>query len=76
MRPIATDVWRGRSVSRSCNGHVSCKTAEPIEMPFGMWGGVGHSNHVLDEGLDRPEERAILRRGRGRPIVKYRDTGA
>ena len=28
------------------------KTAGPIEMPFGMWGGVGHSNHVLDVGPD------------------------
>ena len=28
------------------------KTAGPIEMPFGMWGGVGHSHRVLDGGLD------------------------
>ena len=30
------------------------KTAGPIEMPFGMWSGVGPSNHVLDGGLDPP----------------------
>ena len=30
------------------------KTAGPIEMPFRMWDGVGHSNHVLDGGLDPP----------------------
>ena len=30
------------------------KTAGPIEMPFGMWGAVGPSNHVLDEGPDPP----------------------
>ena len=34
------------------------KTAGLIEMPFGMWGGVGQSNHVLDGGLD-------LYRGKG-----------
>ena len=28
------------------------KTAGPIEMPFDMWSGVGHSNHILDGGLD------------------------
>ena len=28
---------------------VSCaKTAEPIEMLFGMWSRLGHRNHVLD----------------------------
>jgi len=27
-------------------GHA--KTAEPIEMPFGMWTRVGPGNHVLD----------------------------
>ena len=30
------------------------KTAGPIEMPFGMWGGVGDSHHVLDGGQDPP----------------------
>ena len=28
------------------------KTAGPIELPFGMWGGVGDSHHVLDGGPD------------------------
>ena len=28
------------------------KTAGPIEMPFGMWGGVGHGDHVLDGDRD------------------------
>ena len=49
MRPIATDVWRGL-----CVCHVTvrypAKMPGPIEMPFGIWGGVGPSNHVLDEG--------------------------
>ena len=32
---------------------------------------MGHSNHVLDGGLDPPGERAILGWGRGRPIVVF-----
>jgi len=65
MRPVATDVWRGLSIGRSCNGQVyryPAKTAGPIEMSFGMWGGVGRSNHVLDGGLDPfpPGEGEIL----------------
>ena len=35
------------------------KTAGPIEMPFGMHGGVGDSHHVLDGG-PLPREWAIL----------------
>ena len=34
-------------------GDASCKTAEPIEMPFGMWAQVGPRNHVLDGGQSR-----------------------
>ena len=26
----------------------SVQTAEPIGMPFGLWGRMGRSNHVLD----------------------------
>ena len=43
VRPIATDVWRGWSVGLSvCDvtDMYPAKTAGPIEMPFGMWGGV------------------------------------
>ena len=50
--------------------------AGTIEMPFGMWGGMGDSHHVLDGDPDPPREWAILGWGRGRPIVKYRDNGA
>ena len=39
----------------------SCKTAELIEMPFGMWARVDASNHVLYEGLDPHGEWAISR---------------
>jgi len=43
----------GRSVCE-CDvmDRYPAKMAGPIEMPFGMWGGVDHSNHVLDGGLD------------------------
>jgi len=38
---------------------VSCaKPAEPMEMPFGLWAGMGPRNHVFD---GRPE---VLRQGR------------
>jgi len=54
MWPIATDV----SVVCQSVGHVTdrypAKMAGLIEMPFGMWGGVGHSNDVLDGGPDPP----------------------
>ena len=51
MRRIAADVRRGLSIGPSRN--VSCKRAEPIEMPFGMWARVGPSNHVL-KGVQNP----------------------
>jgi len=48
MRPIVND--RVASVCRSVIGYTSepCKTAEPIEMPFGLWAPIGPRNHVLD----------------------------
>ena len=40
MWPIATNVWRGPCVSVcDVRTRYPAKTAEPIEMPFGMWGG-------------------------------------
>jgi len=27
---------------------VHARTAKPIEMPFGLWDGMGPGNHVLD----------------------------
>jgi len=63
-----------RSVCRSvCHTSESCKTAELIEMPFGLRTRVGPGNHVLDGGPDPPWEGAILA-GKRRPIVKYGDT--
>jgi len=61
MRPIVTDrvAWSiGRSVCQSvclwvCRSVTlvsPAKTAAPIEMPFGLWAGMGRRNHVLDGG--------------------------
>jgi len=36
---------------------ICAKTAEPIEMPFGLWAGMGTRNHV---GPDLPSEGVIL----------------
>jgi len=66
------------------------KMAGPIELPFGMSGEVGPSNHVLDRDPDPPRERCnfVLDRdpdpprercnfgvGKERPTVTYRDNG-
>ena len=51
---------------------VSCaKTAEPIEMPFGVWTWVGQRNHVLDGTQIPPGKREIFREDGGisRPTV-------
>ena len=47
MRPTVTDrvVWSVTLASPA-------KTAEPIEMPFGLRTWVGPGNHVLDGGPD------------------------
>jgi len=79
MRPIVTDrvAWSvGLSVGMSLSVTLvsPAKTAAAIEMPFGLSTRVGPKNHVLDEGPDRPWEGVILRGGKVRPIVKYRDT--
>jgi len=40
---------------------VTCaKTAEPVQMPFGLWAQTGPRNRVLDAGPDPPREGAIL----------------
>ena len=40
------------SVGLSVTAMSPAKTAKPIEMPFGLWAGVGSRNHVLTEGPD------------------------
>ena len=75
MWPIITDrlrrlVWSvclsvSQSVSQSSVTIVSpAKTAEPVEMPFGLWTLVVPRNHLLDGGAGTPWKGVILK-GRG-----------
>ena len=69
MRPTVTDVaW---SICHKCHDREHCKTAEPIEMPLGLWTLVGQRNHVLD-GVQIPMRRGNFE-GKEPSIVKYRE---
>jgi len=62
--PIVTDrvAWSvGLSVGLSVTVVSPAKTAQPIEMPFGLRNRVGPRNRVLDGDADTLWERAILR---------------
>jgi len=57
MRSVVTDrvAWSvGLSVGLYLTLVSRAKTAEPIEMPFGLKTRVGPENHVLDWGPDIP----------------------
>ena len=42
---------KGRPIVKHMDSAISCvKTAEPIEMPFGLWTPVGPRKHVSDGG--------------------------
>jgi len=73
MRHIATDLWRGLSmyVSVCTTDRYPAITGGLIEMPFGMWGGLGRSKHIVDGVQIPPGEGAVLRWVRVCPIVKY-----
>ena len=58
MRRIDTDVCVCVSITK---WHPA-KMAGLIEMPFGMWGGVGPGNYVLDGGLDPRMGRSTIPR--------------
>ena len=51
---------------------ICAKTAEPIEMSFGLWTRISPRNYVLDGVQIHPWEGAILTE-KGQTIVKYRD---
>jgi len=73
MCPIVADgvSWSvGQSV---CHDRKPCRTGEPFQMPFGLWTVVGARNHVLDGCPDPHMWRGQFWRGKGQPIVKYRD---
>jgi len=57
-----------------CVRKVYCsKTADLIQMPFGVMNGVGRGMGVLDRGGDRRRGRGILGMNMGRSIVTNRD---
>ena len=72
MRSIVTDrvAW---SVGLSVTLVSPAKTAEPIEMPFGLRTRVGPRNHLLDCGPDPPWEGAILRGNGASDCKNYMD---
>jgi len=45
--------------------HKPCKTAEPVEMPFGLWTYMGPKNRVLHSGADSPIQRGNFEGERG-----------
>jgi len=55
-------------VCRSVTLVSPAKTAEPIEMPFGLRTRVGPGNYTLDGGPHPPRKEAILRGERGVPL--------
>jgi len=72
MWSIVTDLvaW---SVGRSVTLVSPAKTAEPIEMPFGLWVWMGPRNNVLDGAPDQIPHEKWQFLGKGSPIVKCRD---
>ena len=75
MRSIVRDrvAWSVcRSVGLSVTLVNPAKTAEPIEMPFGLRTLLGPRDYVLDGGSDPTMGRGKFG-GNGRPIVKYRE---
>ena len=63
---LLTFPWSvGLSVCLDVTLRYPGKTAGPIEMPFGMWGGVGDSHHVLDGDPDLPKGRDNFGVGNG-----------
>jgi len=70
---ILYDFTRTSVFCRSVTLASPAKTAEPIEMPFGLWARVVPRNHVLDGSPDPPCEGGNFEL-EGPPVVTYRDT--
>jgi len=68
MWPIVTDRVEWLVDLSVCHIVSPAKTAEPIELPFGLWTWFGRKNHVLDFRPDPLWEGALLRRRRGGPL--------
>ena len=65
MRPIVTDRVAWSVGLAICHSSECCKTAESIEVPFGLRTRVGPRNHVLDGVSDAPMGRGYLEGGGG-----------
>jgi len=66
------EVVQGRPVLKYRDTVVVCaKTAEPFEMPFGLWAQMGPRNPVLDGVPDPKIEKAIF--WERSPHFRYRD---
>jgi len=66
--------WLSSVVCRSVCLSVTLVRPALIKMPFGLRTRVGPRNHVLDKGPDPPIGMGNFEGGKGRPIVKHRDT--
>jgi len=65
--PIGKGNFEGGNGAKYMDTVVICaKTAEPIEMLFGLWAQMGPKNHVLD-GLQIPHEKGRFL-GKSRPL--------
>jgi len=68
MRPTVTNVrW---SVGLSVTIVSTAKTAEPIEMPFGLWTRL-NPRTMYWMGIQIPQTKGTILRQKRRPIVKY-----
>jgi len=51
-----------------CHSREPCKTAKPIDVPFGLWVRLGTRNHVLDGDHNIPIGRDIFEREGDGPL--------
>jgi len=63
MGTVNFDGKNRQTITKIYYGHsavICANTAEPIEVPFGLWARMGPRHHVLHGGSDPPFEGAIL----------------
>ena len=70
---VAYSSWTVVLVLEGCHEWYPAKMDGLIEVPFGMWGGVGPSNGVFDRGPDPFRRRGNFGVGKGPYHSKYRE---
>jgi len=68
LHEVQTSTWEGVILRRKQTNHciwrhsavICAKTAEPIEVPFGLWARMGGKHHVLHGRSRSPWKGAIL----------------